>query len=201
MIQQNWQSVMVVHQLISSSSNQQTESHQQNSSTGATQNPNSQNYLSLLVTPEDAQPKDPETNLQLILTSNIPLATITEDESLAAIFLFEIEEPSEVLLFSGATIKEKPITAMYTDAKIDGHSIKLILDNGSADSIITQQLMNQLSRRVDHAASTRIITADGATKTPIGKIDDLLIEINGITVPIKVLIMEATQYQALVGND
>ncbi|KAG9288884.1 hypothetical protein G9A89_019506 [Geosiphon pyriformis] len=39
--------------------------------------------------------------------------------------------------------------------------------------------------------------ADGAIKTPIGKIDNLPIEINGIIVPIKVLIMEAIQYQAL----
>ncbi|KAG9290269.1 hypothetical protein G9A89_022245 [Geosiphon pyriformis] len=43
--------------------------------------------------------------------------------------------------------------------------------------------------------------ADGATKTLIGEIDDLPIKINGIIVPIKVLVIEATQYQALVGND
>ncbi|KAG9288290.1 hypothetical protein G9A89_021321 [Geosiphon pyriformis] len=52
-----------------------------------------------------------------------------------------------------------------------------------------------------NTVSTRIITADEATKTPIGEINDLPIEINSIIVPIKVLIMEATQYQALVGND
>ncbi|KAG9290365.1 hypothetical protein G9A89_007096 [Geosiphon pyriformis] len=43
--------------------------------------------------------------------------------------------------------------------------------------------------------------ADRTTKTPIGEIDDFSIEVNGIIVPIKVLVMEATQYQALVGND
>ncbi|KAG9299712.1 hypothetical protein G9A89_013072 [Geosiphon pyriformis] len=112
--------------------------------------------------------------------TNIPPATVIEDESLAAIFLFKIEELTETPLFSGAVLKKKPITVMYTDAKIDGQSIKLILDSGSAGSIITRQLMDQLT-----------------TKTPIGKIDNLPIEINGITVPIKVLVMEATQYQAL----
>ncbi|KAG9292326.1 hypothetical protein G9A89_000800 [Geosiphon pyriformis] len=122
---------------------------------------------------------------QLILTTNIPPATITEDKSLAVIFPFEIEELSEVFLFSGAAIEEKPIMAMYTNAKIDGHSIKLILD----------------SCQVDRTASARIITADGATKTSIDKIDNLLIEINGITVPIKILVIEATQYQAFVGNN
>ncbi|KAG9301083.1 hypothetical protein G9A89_012466 [Geosiphon pyriformis] len=41
--------------------------------------------------------------------------------------------------------------------------------------------------------------ANGATKTPISKIDDFPIEVNSIIVPIKVLVMEATQYQALCG--
>ncbi|KAG9303016.1 hypothetical protein G9A89_006233 [Geosiphon pyriformis] len=184
-ITQNWRLAMIVHQLISSSFNSPSELRSWNSGTGATQNLNSQNYLSLLVIPEDATNTNLGSNQQLTLTSNIPPATVTEDKLLAAISPFEIEEPSEVSLFNRVTIEEKPITAIYTDAKINGHFIKLILD----------------SRRVDHVASAKIITADGATKTPIGEINNLPIEINSITVPIKILVMEATQYQALVGNN
>ncbi|KAG9297814.1 hypothetical protein G9A89_000119 [Geosiphon pyriformis] len=66
---------------------------------------------------------------------------------------------------------------MYTDAKID--------DSRSTGSIITKQLMNQLGHQINRAASARIITTDGATKTPISKIDALSIEVNGIIVPIK----------------
>ncbi|KAG9297200.1 hypothetical protein G9A89_019481 [Geosiphon pyriformis] len=94
------------------------------------------------MTPEDATSSNPGIEQQQPLTNNIPPATITKNESLDAIFSFELEEPSNVPLFSGAALKEKPIMAMYTDAKVDGHSIKLILDSGSADSIITQQLMD-----------------------------------------------------------
>ncbi|KAG9301714.1 hypothetical protein G9A89_016785 [Geosiphon pyriformis] len=36
---------------------------------------------------------------------------------------------------------------------------------------------------------------------PIGEIDNFSIEVNDIITPIKVLVIEATQYQALVGND
>ncbi|KAG9302607.1 hypothetical protein G9A89_007311 [Geosiphon pyriformis] len=118
----------------------------------------------------------------------------------SASFPFELEELSTMPLFSGAALEEKPITVMYTDAKVDGHSIKLILDNGSAGSIITKQLMNQLGHQVDYAASARIITADGATKTLIGKIDDFFFKVNGIIILIKILVMEATQYQALTTN-
>ncbi|KAG9298534.1 hypothetical protein G9A89_018893 [Geosiphon pyriformis] len=128
--------------------------------------------------------KSSETN-QKSLISNIPPATIIKNKSLIAIFLFEIEELSATLLFSGTTFEEKPITAMYTDTKIDSHAIKLIFN----------------SCRVDCAASGKIIMADEATKTSVDKIDNFLFEINGIITPIKVLVIESTQYQALVGND
>ncbi|KAG9299123.1 hypothetical protein G9A89_020436 [Geosiphon pyriformis] len=148
-------------------------------------------YLSLLVIPEDVSPSNQEsTQKQQTLTSNIPPATVTNDKLLAAIFLFEIEELSSTPLFSGAALDKKPITAMYTDAKVDDQFIKLILDSGLAGS-----------RQVDRAASAKIITANGATKTPISKIDDFPFEVNSIMTSIKVLVIEATQYQALVGND
>ncbi|KAG9284385.1 hypothetical protein G9A89_023642 [Geosiphon pyriformis] len=156
-----------------------------NSSTEYAQNPNSQNYLSLLVTPEDTPPDNPETNQKQSLTNNILPAIITNNELLATIFLFKLEKTTPVPLFSGATFDTKPIITMYTNAKVNGHFIKLILDSGSAGSIITKQLMDQLGHQVDYTASTRIITTNRATKTPIGEIDNFPIEVNGIIVPIK----------------
>ncbi|KAG9288883.1 hypothetical protein G9A89_019505 [Geosiphon pyriformis] len=134
-IAQNWRSAMVVYQLISSSSHQSSGFRSRNSGTGTTQNPNFQNYLSLLVTPENATPNNQE--LEQTPTSNIPPATITEDEFLDTIFPFELKKLLTISLFSGVALEEKPITAMYTNVKIDGHLIKLILNSGSADSIIT----------------------------------------------------------------
>ncbi|KAG9287589.1 hypothetical protein G9A89_019650 [Geosiphon pyriformis] len=136
-ITQNWRLAIVVHQPIFSSSHQQSESCQQNSGTGFTQNPNSQHYLSLLVTPEDTTSSNLRIKQQQPPTNNISSATITENESLDAIFLFELKKPSNTPLFSEAVLKKKLITAMYTDAKIDDHFIKLILDSGLAGSIIT----------------------------------------------------------------
>ncbi|KAG9290027.1 hypothetical protein G9A89_010333 [Geosiphon pyriformis] len=144
--------------------------------------------------PEDAQPNNPETNQYLTLTSNILPATITENKLLDAIFLFEFKELSTTLLFSGAALEKKLITAMYIDAKVDDYFIKLILDSKSAGSIITKQFIDQLDCQVNHTASTKIITTNGATKTPIGKIDDFFFEVNGIIISIKVLVIEATQY-------
>ncbi|KAG9301662.1 hypothetical protein G9A89_016732 [Geosiphon pyriformis] len=153
------------------------------------------NYLSLLITPENTTTNNLGSNQQQALTNNILPATVTNDKLLTAIFPFDLEETIKISLFSGAALEEKPITIvtggfwslLSSYAKINGHIIKLILDSRSAGSIITRQLMDQL--------------ADEVIKIPIGKIDNLLIEINGIIIPIKVLVMKATQYQALVGND
>ncbi|KAG9305978.1 hypothetical protein G9A89_009302 [Geosiphon pyriformis] len=132
----------------------------------------------LLITPEDALSNNQKTNHNQTLTNNILPAIVIENKSLTAIFLFKIEELSEISLFSGAALKKKPITVMYTNAKIDDHIIKLILDSGSAGSIITKQLMNQLANRT--------------TKTPFGEIDNLLIKVNGIIILIKLSKINAT---------
>ncbi|KAG9288461.1 hypothetical protein G9A89_015667 [Geosiphon pyriformis] len=76
---------------------------------------------------------------------------------------------------------------MYTNTRVNGQSIKLIFNSGLAGSIVTRQLMDQL--------------ADRATKTPIGKIDNFPFKVNSIIISIKVLVIKATQYQALVSND
>ncbi|KAG9305935.1 hypothetical protein G9A89_016588 [Geosiphon pyriformis] len=163
-----------------------------NLGTKNSQNPNVQHYLSLLVTPKDTSPNQQKPNQHKLLISNILPATITNNKLLATIFSFEFEKTIPVLLFSEATLDTKPITTMYTDAKVDDHTIKLILNSRSTGNIITQQLIDQLGHRVDCAASTCIITADRAIKTPIGKIDDFSFEVNGIIVLIKVLTTNLT---------
>ncbi|KAG9301867.1 hypothetical protein G9A89_004546 [Geosiphon pyriformis] len=144
-VTQNWRLAMVVHQPIPSLLNPPSGSRIQNLDTSRVQNPNSQHYLSLLVTPENITSNNTEFN-QHVPTNTIPLATISSDEFLPVIFPFELEENAPIPLFNGATLEEKPITAMYTDTRVDGHPIKLILDSGSAGSIITRQLMEQLGR-------------------------------------------------------
>ena len=130
-----------------------------------------------------------------------PSTNITiPEETLAEIFPFEIEE-EPALMITTVLDESQPITALYTKAKVNNQEIKLILDSGSAGSLITQQLMKQLGKEPDRPANTMIVTADGKRKLPIGEIDEFPFEIDGIIIPAKVLVMDAPQYQALVGND
>ncbi|KAG9284296.1 hypothetical protein G9A89_002106 [Geosiphon pyriformis] len=106
----------------------------------------------------------------------IPPARIAENANLSDIFPFEFEaNESPSLLSNAAANKQKAITAMYTKA--------------------------ELKRNVNRPAQTVIITADDMKKTPVEEIDNFPFTLDGITILVKVLIMNAPQYQALVRND
>ncbi|KAG9304243.1 hypothetical protein G9A89_019805 [Geosiphon pyriformis] len=118
------------------------------------------------------------------------------------IFPFKFEANELPFLLSNAVSNEqKAITAMYTEAEVEEKTICLILDSKSAGSIIIYQLMQQLKRNVNQPAQTVIVTADGMKKTPVGEIDNFPFTLDGITIPVKVLVMNMPQYQALVRND
>ncbi|KAG9286450.1 hypothetical protein G9A89_014616 [Geosiphon pyriformis] len=134
--------------------------------------------------------------------TTIPSTRIAKNTNLFDIFLFKFKaNESSFLLSNAAANKQKAITTMYTEAEVEGKTIYLILDSGSTRSIITYQLIQQLKRNVDRPAQTVIVTADDMKKTPVGEIDNFLFTLDGITIPVKVLVMDAPQYQALVGND
>ncbi|KAG9289377.1 hypothetical protein G9A89_007938 [Geosiphon pyriformis] len=124
--------------------------------------------------------------------TTIPPAKIAENANLSDIFLFKFEaNESPFLLSNAAANKQKAITVMYTEAEVKRKSIRLILDSGSTGSIITYQLIQQLKKNVDQPAQTIIVTANGMKKIPVGKIDNFPFTINGITIPVKVLVMNA----------
>ncbi|KAG9306266.1 hypothetical protein G9A89_016170 [Geosiphon pyriformis] len=132
------------------------------------------------------------------LTTILP-ARITENANLLDIFPFEFEANKSPFLLNNAVANEqKAIIAIYTEAKVERKPICLILNSEFARSIITYQLMQQLKRNVDRLVQTIIVTANSMKKTPVGEIDNFPFTINGITIPVKVLVMDAPQYQAFV---
>ncbi|KAG9299121.1 hypothetical protein G9A89_020434 [Geosiphon pyriformis] len=171
-------------------------------------NPNYQNYQqtylnileNLIIRNNDGRNINRTENSSNKLSQTIPPAVATEDSSLVAIFSFELEKNKT--MFNGAALDKKcPITAMYMEATINNTPIKLILDSGSAGSIVTLQLVNQLGFKVDRATMFQIIIANRSTKLSHGKINSFPFKINGIVIPTKVLIIDTTQYQVLVGNN
>ncbi|KAG9305539.1 hypothetical protein G9A89_003602 [Geosiphon pyriformis] len=99
--------------------------------------------------------------------NTIPPAQIAQNANFSDIFPFEFEANESPFLLSNAAVNEqKAITAIYTEAEVEGKPIQLILDSESARSIITYQLIQQLQRTVDRPAQTVIVIADNMKKTP-----------------------------------
>ncbi|KAG9306890.1 hypothetical protein G9A89_002559 [Geosiphon pyriformis] len=114
-------------------------------------------------------------------------AQIAQNANLSDIFPFEFEANESLFLLSNAAVNEqKAITAMYTETIVEGKLIHLILDSRLAGN---------------RPAQTIIVTANGMKKTPVGEIDDFPFTLDGIIISVKVLLMDASQYQALVEND
>ncbi|KAG9297166.1 hypothetical protein G9A89_019447 [Geosiphon pyriformis] len=136
-------------------------------------------------------------------SNNIILpAQIAQNANLSDIFSFKFKANKSPFLLSNAAVNEqKAITVMYTEAIVEEKPIQLILNSRLAESIITYQLIQQLQKTVDRPAQTVIVIADGMKKTPVREIDNFLFIIDRITIPVKVLVMDAPQYQALIGND
>ncbi|KAG9290182.1 hypothetical protein G9A89_022158 [Geosiphon pyriformis] len=133
-------------------------------------------------------------NPSYILTI-ISSARIAENTNLSDIFPFEFEaNESSFLLSNAATNKQKAIMAIYIEAEVEEKTIHLILNSGSARSIIIYQLMQQLKRNVDQSAQTIIITAYGMKKTPVEEIDNFPFTLDGITIPVKLTISYQEQH-------
>ncbi|KAG9297311.1 hypothetical protein G9A89_002000 [Geosiphon pyriformis] len=113
------------------------------------------------------------------IPTTISPARIAENANLSDIFSFEFKaNESPFLLSNAATNEQKAITAMYTKVEVEGKTIHLILDSGSAESIITYQLIQQLKKN-----------------TPVEEIDNFPFTLNGITISVKVLVMNAPQLE------
>ncbi|KAG9302471.1 hypothetical protein G9A89_006435 [Geosiphon pyriformis] len=169
------------NQLVLQNSGQQKPNHYYTQSSYLTIPEESDFQQTALFEGEVAAPKLNSSNHTILL------AQIAQNTNLPDIFPFEFKANESLFLLSNTAVnKQKAITAMYTEATVKGKPIHLILDNGSAGN---------------RPAQTVIVTVDNMKKTPVGEIDDFPFTIDGITISVKVLVMDAPQYQALVGND
>ncbi|KAG9284112.1 hypothetical protein G9A89_022886 [Geosiphon pyriformis] len=78
--------------------------------------------------------------------------------------------------------------------KFEANKLSFLLSNAAANE---QKAITAMYTE----AKTVIITADGMKKTSVEEIDNFPFTLNGIIIPVKVFVIDALQYQALVGND
>ncbi|CAG8787525.1 13037_t:CDS:1, partial [Acaulospora morrowiae] len=92
-------------------------------------------------------------------------------------------------------------TALYCTATVYGHKIPLIIDSGSSGSVVTMQLLEKLKVKPERSSTINMINVHGESKRALGEISNFPFNVEGVEVPINVIVTNARSYQALVGND
>jgi hypothetical protein len=95
----------------------------------------------------------------------------------------------------------KAVEAVYCNATVDNKPIYLILDSGSAGSVMSKSFLQQLGRKIESASTITMINIQGGRSRPLGRVNNIPLQINGVEVPINVDITESTDYYIVAGND
>jgi hypothetical protein len=92
-------------------------------------------------------------------------------------------------------------TAMYCNAMVRGVKVHLIIDSGAAGSIVAHHFLTELGMNIDQPSTTSMINVNGEKKVPMGEVLNFPITVQGIEVPINMVVTEAETYSVIVGND
>jgi len=76
-----------------------------------------------------------------------------------------------------------------------------IIDSGASISMVSHKTVKELGLTIEKASNSLIVPAVGTSTRPLGIIKDLPIEIDHITIPLTVEVVDTTSYSVLLGND
>ena len=92
-------------------------------------------------------------------------------------------------------------TPVKCNIKLRNKPYQAIIDSGASISMISYQIVKELGLKIGSPSSSLIVSATGPSTRPLGIIQNLPIEIEGITIPMDVKVMDSTSYSLLLGND
>jgi hypothetical protein len=76
-----------------------------------------------------------------------------------------------------------------------------IIDSGASISMISHKTVKELGLTIEKASNSLIVPAVGTSTRPLGIIKDLPVEIDLVTIPLTVEVVDTTSYSILLGND
>src|SRR6185436_13238439 len=91
-------------------------------------------------------------------------------------------------------------TALYCNAKVKDMTIPLIINSGSSGSVVSSYLLKKIKIKVERPSPVNMVNVHGESKRAIREILNFPFEVGGYLIPIDVLVTDAHNYQAIVGN-
>jgi hypothetical protein len=92
-------------------------------------------------------------------------------------------------------------SALYCEASIKHIKFPLIVDSGSARSIISLSLLKDLDMEITKASKTVMVNVNGERRRPLGAVTNLPLKIHDCIIPMDAIVTDANSYSAIVGND
>lgn len=92
-------------------------------------------------------------------------------------------------------------SALYCEASIKHIKFPLIVDSGSAGSIISLKLLKDLDMEITQASKTVMVNVNGERRRPLGAVTDIPLAIQGLVIPMDAIVTDADSYAAIIGND
>ena len=92
-------------------------------------------------------------------------------------------------------------SALYCEASIKHIKFPLIVDSGSAGSIISLSLLKDLDMEITRASKTVMVNVNGERRRPLGAVSDIPLRVHDRIIPMDAIVTDANSYAAIVGND
>src|ERR1043165_6212495 len=97
--------------------------------------------------------------------------------------------------------EDEKSTALYCDASIKNIRILLIIDSGSAGSIISLSLLKDLGLEIDRSSNMMMVNVNEKRRRPLGVVTKISLNVKGRIIPFNAIVTEANSYSAIVSND
>jgi hypothetical protein len=110
-------------------------------------------------------------------------------------------EVNDLLQVNLSKPNDDKTSALYCEASINHIKFPLIVDSGSAGSIISLSLLKDLEMEITQASKTVMVNVNGERRRPLGAVTNLPLKIHGCIIPMDAIVTDANSYSAIVGND
>ena len=92
-------------------------------------------------------------------------------------------------------------TPVKCNISLQHRPYQAIIDSGASISMVSHKTVKELGLTIEKASNSLIVPAVGTSTRPLGIIKDLPVEIDHITIPLTVEVVDTTSYSVLLGND
>ena len=96
---------------------------------------------------------------------------------------------------------EEKRTSAYAQVHIDGTLAEAIIDTGAGSAVISNSFLQRKGWDIDEPTRITYTVANGQRDTTLGIVTKVPIQVQGLTIPIDMIVTNANSYDVILGNE